>query len=263
MPLVPDWRLQYSARPMSASTAETLAGPRRSDQFSQPAVLEEALSLLGPGRVAVFDLDSTLLDNRPRQVRIVRELGRTLGDERLVACQAAYWTGWDLETPLARCGLSPAEVSALADQAKTFWRERFFTSEYCQDDVPIAGAAGFLARVARTGAVICYVTGRHVEMGFGTIQSFERGGFLIPNEGRVRLLLKPAFPMSDDAWKREVAQRLPTFGRVACAFDNEPTHINGYRADFPESLAVHLDTDHSGRPVPLLEGIPSIRDFVL
>jgi len=50
---------------------------------------------------------------------------------------------------------------------------------------------------------------------------------------------------------------------VACAFDNEPTHVNAYKRSFPEAAVVHLDTDHSRRPVEVLPEIPSIHDFVM
>ena len=44
---------------------------------------------------------------------------------------------------------------------------------------------------------------------------------------------------------------------MIAAFDNEPTHANDYRRKFPEAIVIHLATDHSGRPVELLDGIVS------
>lgn len=240
------------------------AEPRRSARFSQERVLRHALGMLeGPETLAVFDLDSTLLDNSPRQARIVREYGHSVGDERLAACRAEYWEDWGFEAPLARCGLSPDEVSRHLEPLKAYWRERFFTSEYCTDDLAHDGASAYLAQVSARGATICYVTGRHVGMGPGSVESFKRAGFPLPNGRTVHLMLKPEVALDDDAWKELVRERLLTLGRVACAFDNEPSHINGYRAGFSGCYAVHLDTDHSGRPVEVHPEIPSIRDFVL
>jgi hypothetical protein len=48
---------------------------------------------------------------------------------------------------------------------------------------------------------------------------------------------------------------------VVAAFDNEPAHVNLYARAWPLALCVHLDTDHSGRPIEVLERVPSIRDF--
>ena len=246
-----------------ARIARSLA--RRADRYSQASVLREALAALAlPGAVAVFDLDSTLLDNRPRQARILREFGASVGDPRLATCEPDHWTGWDLESPMHACGLSESEIAGLAADAKAFWRERFFTSEYCRADAPMPGASLFLQRVVTAGAVVCYVTGRHEPMAPGTLECLRRAGFPLPaDHGDLHLWMKPALGVDDDQWKRSVTARLRDLGEVRVAFDNEPTHINGYRAEFPDCLAVHLDTDHSGRDVEIDEAIPSVRDFVL
>jgi hypothetical protein len=74
--------------------------------------------------------------------------------------------------------------------------------------------------------------------------------------------MKPTFEQSDDDWKALAYARLRELGRVVAVFDNEPTHVNGYRAAFPEALVVHLHTDHSGRDVRVADGIVSVRDFL-
>ena len=79
--------------------------------------------------------------------------------------------------------------------------------------------------------------------------------------GRVELLMKPQLRESDDDYKRTVHARLHAMGRLVAAFDNEPTHANDYATGFPEAMVVHLATDHSGRPVELLERIISVPDF--
>ena len=215
-----------------------------------------------PGAVVVFDLDSTLLDNRPRQARILREFGAARGLPALAAARPEHWQDWSIQRAMANAGLAPAEVGRFAEDAKQFWRERFFTSEYCRDDAPIAGALDYLAAVAAAGATIAYCTGRHEAMRAGTVDSFARLGYPVPGS-RVHLLMKPVFELSDDDWKAEAYARLRELGPVVGVFDNEPTHVNGYRAAFPDATVVHLLTDDSGRPVPLAPGIPSVRDFVL
>jgi hypothetical protein len=204
-----------------------------------------------------------LLDNRPRQARIVRELGASLGDKRLERCAPEHWVSWEIARTLSLLGLTEDEISQVRAKAKAFWLERFFTSEYCRIDVPVAGAPTFLSAVAATGITICYVTGRHEEMRAGTLTSFVSAGYPLPDEQRVHLLMKPRFEIPDDAWKRDIAGVLRGRGGPVTAFDNEPIHINGYKLDFPECYAVHLDTDHSGRPVEVLPDIPSVRDFRL
>ena len=63
--------------------------------------------------------------------------------------------------------------------------------------------------------------------------------------------------------KATLSTRLAATGELAAAFDNEPTHINGYKRAFPSASVVHLDTDHSGRKVDVLDAVPYIVDFVV
>jgi phosphoglycolate phosphatase-like HAD superfamily hydrolase len=227
-----------------------------------PTVLSEALARARgtAGGVVVFDLDSTLLDNRPRQARILSEFGTLHGLPALEAARPEHYTSWDLRDAMRAAGLDDDAVDKWADTAKAFWRERFFTSEYCRLDEAINGAVDYVRAVADTGAVVTYCTGRHEAMRAGTVDNFARLGFPLPDT-RVHLLMKPTFEQTDDAWKEEAYARLRAIGSVIAVFDNEPTHINGYRTAFPSALCVHLATDHSGRPVTLLDGIPSIKSF--
>jgi len=224
-------------------------------------ILAQARSL-GAQAVLAFDLDSTLFDNRPRQARILREFGAARGLTALGACMASHWSsGFDMKTAMRNCGLSPEQVEAVYEEARLFWLERFFTSEYCVEDVAIKGAADFTHAVVGTGAQLAYVTGRPETMRVGTVEAMRRRGLAVPGEGTVHLIMKPTPRENDDAFKREAHARLGTLGRVIAAFDNEPTHVNDYRRAFPEATVVHLATDHSGRPVELLEGIISIPHF--
>jgi hypothetical protein len=230
-----------------------------------PSVLRRVLARLRslPGAVAVFDLDSTVLDNKPRQARILREFGQARGVPELAATRPEHWVDWSIARAMRNAGLPPARVDELVEDAKQFWRERFFTSEYCRDDAAIPGARAYLEAVLGEGGVIAFCTGRHEEMRAGSVDSFARLGYPMPDSARVHLLMKPVFELSDDAWKLEANARLAALGPVVAAFDNEPTHANGYRRAFPEAFVVHLATDDSGRPVALDDGILSVRDFTL
>jgi hypothetical protein len=73
--------------------------------------------------------------------------------------------------------------------------------------------------------------------------------------------MKPGDGLSDDAWKALAREAVDDLGRVVLAFDNEPSHVNAYARAWPSALVVHLDTDHSPRPVEVLPAIPSIADF--
>lgn len=217
-----------------------------------------------PDAVLAFDLDSTLFDNRPRQARIVREFGRHAGIAALTHCAVGHWTsGWDMKAAMRNCGMDAAHVERVYAEAKKFWQERFFTSDYCIDDVAIEGAAEFTHAVKQTGAILAYVTGRHEAMRAGSVEAMRKCGLVTPDGERVVLLMKPTLEESDDAYKRVAHAQLAQLGRVIAAFDNEPTHANDYRRKFPEAEVIHLATDHSGRPVELLDGVISVPHFGL
>lgn len=228
-----------------------------------PSVLDRVLSAsarAGGSGVLVFDLDSTLLDNRPRQARILKEFGAQVGLAALATTRPEHWTSWDIRDAMRAAGCSAKEIEIHGEAAKAHWRSVFFTSEYCAIDDAVAGAQEFVARAFATGVQLAYCTGRHEAMREGSVRSFRRLGFPEPG-GRVQLLMKPTFDQSDDAWKEAAYARLRALGTVVACFDNEPTHINGYRQAFPEALCVHLDTDHSGREVALLDGVLSVKRF--
>ena len=236
----------------------------RANRADQSRILQSALDSIRPERpAAAFDLDSTLLVNKTRQARIVRELGEAVGDRRLAACQPEAVVSWDLRDTARLCGLSEQEIKAIVPQLRDFWKARFFTSEYCRDDTPVAGARDYLRAVLDLGGEILYITGRHEQMADGTLESFRNAGFPLPDGKSVQLWLKPNLDDDDDAWKEICHRRLIALRGIACAFDNEPTHVNAYKRSFPDAVVVHLDTDHSGRPVDVLPDIPSIQDFVL
>jgi len=224
-------------------------------------VLTRARSLSARG-VVIFDLDSTLFDNRPRQVRILREFGQAKGIASLAANEVRHWaSGWDMRGAMVNAGLPEADADALLSEARTFWRERFFTSEYCRIDAEIAGAGAYLRALAATQVQIAYVTGRHEPMREGSVEALGNFDMPLPDGGQVRLLMKPTLDETDDDFKVQVVAQVRALGEVIAAFDNEPTHVNGYRVSFPEALSVHLATDHSGRAVALLPGVVSIPNF--
>lgn len=231
-------------------------------RFHDPSVLRRILEAArAPNTVVVFDLDSTVLDNRPRQSAILRQFGVQRGIAALDRMRPDHWRNWSLADAMARAGLSDATIEGTIDDAKQFWRERFFSSEYCALDQAIPGAAEYVRAVVQQGSVVVFCTGRHEAMRAGTIHSLAALSFPLPSE-RVHLVMKPTIEEHDDAWKVQAFARLDKFGVVGAAFDNEPKHINAYRSQYADAHCVHLDTDHSGRQVKLLDHIVSVRDFV-
>jgi hypothetical protein len=237
----------------------------RARRGDHAAILGAALARVragAPDAIAVLDLDSTLLDNRPRQARILEDYGRMHALDALLGADPARLRGWDPAGNLRALGLSEEDVARHLGPFRRFWGEWFFTSAYCRHDVAIPGAPAFARALADAGGRIAYVTGRPARMRDGTLEVFRREGFPLPDDRRVLLLMKPSAETADDAWKAEACAAVDRLGPVAAAFDNEPAHVNGYARAWPDALVVHLDTDHSGRPVEVLERVPSVADFV-
>jgi hypothetical protein len=223
-------------------------------------VLARARDAASTGLI-VFDLDSTMLDNRPRQAMIMREYGEARNLPELTRASPEHWQAWGFHDAMVNLDLDESTIREHEAPYREFWLARFFTSDYCVVDRPIPGAPTYASAAAATGARVLYVTGRPERMRAGTIEALKTAGFPSPDGDRVRLVMKPSFDESDDDYKARTYGALRGLGVVIAAFDNEPTHINGYQRAFPEAICVHLATDHSPRPVRVAEGIPSIRDF--
>jgi hypothetical protein len=231
-----------------------------------PTKLERLLALAreqGSRALVAFDLDSTVFDNRPRQARIVREYGEAHGIEPLTRCLPAHFvSGWSLKAAALEVGVAEAEFEGWGRDLKAFWGQRFFTSEYCREDIEVVGAPRYLTALAATGVRVSYVTGRPERMREGTLACLGKCGMPVPGQvPGAALLMKPSTRDDDDAYKRAAHAVLASAGTVLAAFDNEPLHINDYADRFPDAMAVHLATDHSGRTLELHPRVVSIPHF--
>ncbi len=217
---------------------------------------------LGPAVVLAFDLDSTLLDNRPRQAELVHRYVREEGGPPALADfdVAHLHTGFDMRDALVRHGLSSEEALAFLEGFRPYWRERFFKSDLCRWDVPVRGAPAYVRRASAAGAQVAYVTARPEEMRPGTLQTLKQCGFPVPGR-RVALWMKEDAEETDEEFKRSTHHHLKERGQLLAAFDNEPSHANDYRAAFPGATVVLLATGHSGRVSTLEPGIVAAPHF--
>jgi predicted secreted acid phosphatase len=231
----------------------------RERSTSQTGLLDEVLAAAVRVKRAVvtFDLDSTLFDNRPRQIAILSEFASAnglSGIERLVPEQI---DGWKVAEQIPRLAGCAGREAQLMVEFKAFWRTRFFTSDVCRHDVPLDGAAAFVAAVEKAGARAAYLTGRHEAMRAGTVASLAEGGF-----PAATLLMKPTFEMSDTQFKETAVTKLAEMGTVIAFFDNETTHVNRLRAAFPQAIAVWIQTDTSPDAEPVAPDARIIDGFL-
>ena len=203
--------------------------------------------------VVVFDLDGTLMDNRPRTLAILRELAEELRGEshssadRIAAAEAeelAYLLGDSMK----KLGIEHPE---LVDRAESFWKTRFFSDHYLKHDIAIAGAVEFAKACYEAGAVLVYFTGRDLPlMGIGSFQSLRDLGFPIGIVG-TELVCKPDAKIPDELFKRSEGPKLLRVGRVVAAFDNEPANCNAFLEMNPDAEIVFVDTQHLPGAPPL------------
>lgn len=227
--------------------------------------------------VVIFDLDSTLYDNRYRSAAIWREYG-------LKKVEARHITSWVIEDYLVKdAGLEQKWVEKNIKDLKSFWAKRFFSSEYLRYDKVLPGAVKYVNRLYKKGAMIVYASGRDaVNMKEGTLKFLKRDGFPL-DEKRTKVLLKPesniafsekykseaaykkALKKADVAFKENAVREILKMGTPVASFDNEPANINLYFRRLHDKgkhgFAVWLDTDHSPHPEPLQKGIVTVIGF--
>lgn len=198
--------------------------------------------------IVVFDLDSTLFSTAPRNLAILREfVVENAGTHPHLADVAERIglddMGWNVHEDLRRFGFTEAEVLA---RLKGFWFDRFFRDEYLAHDTAVPGAAAFVHACHARGALIYYLTGRHVGgMEIGTVRSLRENGFPFWR-GRCVLHLKPSFEMNDSTFKQEAVLDVRSYhGEVVASFENEPGNANMFLRAFPDALHVLLETIHS------------------
>lgn len=217
----------------------------------------------GPVPVVVFDLDGTLMDNRPRTAIILQELAAELRLEahsaaETLAAARAEGLAYLLTDSLDRLGVDHPEI---IERASAFWRTRFFSDDYLKHDVAVPGSVELARACYDAGATIVYFTGRDLPlMSLGSFQSLRDLGFPIGVVG-TELVCKPHATIPDEVFKREESPKLTRIGRVVAAFDNEPGNCNVFVELCPDSEVVFVDTQHLPGAPPLSSRVHVVPDL--
>ena len=216
-----------------------------------------------PSPVVVFDLDGTLMDNRPRTLAILKELAHELraeshaSAERIATAQAEE-LAYLLTDSMRMLGI---EHPDLVVRAESFWKSRFFTDDYLKHDIAIEGSVELARACYEAGASLVYFTGRDLPlMGLGSFQSLRDLGFPIGVVG-TELVCKPDAKIPDETFKRAEGPKLRRVGHVVAAFDNEPANCNAFLEMNPDAEIVFVDTQHLPGAPPLDTRVHVIADF--
>lgn len=218
-----------------------------------------------PVPVVVFDLDGTLMDNRPRTAVILQELAAELHREahsaaEILATARTEELAYLLTDSLRRLGIEHPE---LLTRAESYWRARFFSNEYLKHDTAVNGAVELARACYDAGATIVYFTGRDLPfMSLGSFQSLRDLGFPIGVVG-TELVCKPDAKIPDEVFKREEGPRIARIGKVVAAFDNEPGNCNAFFEMCPDSDVVFVDTQHLPGAPTLIPNIHVVPDLAM
>ena len=216
-----------------------------------------------PSPVVVFDLDGTLMDNRPRTLAILQELSLELRAEKhsaadVFAAARADHLAYLLGDTLRKLGLEHPE---LAVRAESYWRDRFFSDSYLKHDIALEGSVEFARACYEAGACLVYFTGRDLPlMGIGSFQSLRDLGFPIGVVG-TELVCKPDAKIPDEAFKRAEGPKLRRVGHVVAAFDNEPANCNAFLEMNPDADVIFVDTQHLPGAPALDPRVHIVTDF--
>ncbi len=239
-----------------------MGNPRLRDVF--PAI--EAALAAQELPIVVFDLDSTLFSTAERNLRILHEFAAEHETEHpilreIVPTLGLEDMGWNIYQSLEERGV---EDKTLGADLKAYWFECFFTDDYCFTDAPTAGAPDYVTRVHSAGALIYYLSGRHVGgMELGTVRSLKEHGFPYWR-GRCAVHLKPSFEMEDRAFKDDALNDIRSYhGKVVASFENEPGNANMFREAFPGGLHYLLETVTSPEPEAPHADLILTPDFLL
>ncbi len=213
--------------------------------------------------VIIFDLDSTLFHVSPRSYEILREWAQATAVSILPNLTVDDM-GYSIEDVWVKKGLSieTGESFKYLKEAKSFWRERFFSNAYIHHDLPHEGAVEFVKKLHEMGAKIVYLTGRDVPlMAFGTVDHLRRCGFPVEVE-RTRLILKPKRHMDDLVFKTGVCEMVREWGEVVASFENEPKNLVAMKEALgPKTMHVFFESVSSDHAAPAAKEVYRIKDF--
>lgn len=247
-----EWKSQSQPKPTTWNEIyqKILKHPHRSD-----------------GAAVVFDLDSTLYNVQPRTFEIIREWresshSKSYGMLREIAhaltMDDIHYSLKDTFENKARkmnYEIHPSEARGL----RSFWTDRFFTSEYLKHDHLYPGALDAVKNVHSEGFHVIYLTGREeATMLHGTRSRLEEDGF--PMHGNTtRTILRTDENGNDLDHKVNALESLKV--PVICSIENEPANLVAMKRTKPDAIHVLKDTVCSDKPAPVENGVYLLKSF--
>lgn len=217
--------------------------------------------------LAVFDLDSTLFDVRPRILKIFKEFSELpeMISKYPVATQKLRGLknlshSYYIRDYIQEIGLQN-ESPQFFKEIYEYWRFRFFHNDYVMHDTPVPGAVDFVQKLLDRGVFISYLTGRDIpRMEFGTIESLKKWEFPL-QPPQAELALKPHSSLEDSQFKRDYLLNVRSkTNHDIWFFENEPVNLQVVLRDCPHVSCVFFDSVHMGKAEEPRH-LPTIQSF--
>lgn len=196
------------------------------------------------GGSVVLDLDGCLLDNRGRQLRILREFACQHDCPALYAITPDHVDSWSLREILGNAGIPTPTARELLPRLERFWNQRFYRDAYLVHDEAMPGAPAFVHRVLEADLRVAYLTGRVASCREGTEHTLAAFHLPRPDGERVRLFMRPDDREGEGDWKVRAAEAVRAHGRPEAFLDNIPANLAALAPAFPGALPVLVSTDH-------------------
>ena len=234
-------------------------------------ILKERAEQLGDGPpiMAIFDIDSTLLEVCDRHTAVLRafaesptvitgfpELREHLLDIEVMPHE------WGFEAAFERTGIAPYIDDIFWEELDKYWISKFFSNEFLHCDRPYKNSVETLVDLTQRNIDVHYLTGRtRRRMYDGSVQTLRDFGYPLSEDAK-ELHLKPHNQLRDEDFKLQFFLNTPKnrYSEI-WFFENEPTNINAIHrfADFVK--LVFVDTVHSNRETPPTD-IYTMKDFI-
>jgi hypothetical protein len=216
----------------------------------------------------IVDLDDTLLDKRPRVMKVLSDLIMDQNPEipltddvrAKIAEIKPRTMKYDLKETLQDVGV---DDETMLNWLLTEFKRLEVSDQYIMFDLPIPGSVDFIKGISTAGAMTMYLGGlRNMSTSkFGTERSISMYELPAPR-GEVGALFMSEEDVEDDMeFKRDLLEPLSKAGEVIAVFDNEPSACNLFKESFPDAAVVLVDTSRKSDD-DLVDGISVIKNFI-
>lgn len=212
-----------------------------------------------PGAVAVFDIDSTIMDTSYRNHAILVEAAEEFPEiAPAIATIRPDEIGWSFFAAIEK---RTELLSETRERLEEYWRQRFFRDDYLTHDAPYPGVVDTIAWLIERGYTIAYLTGRdEPNMSRGTLRSFLDHGVPVAADSTL-FFFKPDAAEPDLAFKVRAIEEIRAHGAVELVFENEPANANVLARAFPDAAVFLIETITSPNPEPPDRGIVLFSSF--